>query len=375
MVLLDFQREEEQLEEDIHWAAETGSRVLSDLRKSTRKLKDRIKGLKAELEVLEARRDYLQGIIDGRIRPSAVDLPEEEADGFMTKLRLRVKGVRGIAVEKAKDEIGPLEERIEGIERRIRSADEGTKPLEKKISEADKVFSELAESLRTQRSLLRKASAMYNEIAATTDIFGWYNPYVLARKSFEEAEISRRKLAAKTFSVERLEREIEGLEEKANGLKKELRSVLGEAYDASLMHIVFKDGRSPTGRRFLQNELTVGDVESLDIMNKLSHSKTVARKADRLSSVLWNHRNFILESLLRMGHVCELKLYDLRLLELAQKSREAARRLHSRRIELFHRIISAAESCGRLDQALSDYHMQAVRTADHRSRAKAIAKG
>lgn len=354
-MLLDFNGEEKRLEKELHWATESDSRVGSEMKKALRRQDERKKNLESILHNLQTRREHLLGIIAGSIRPSAVDLPDMEADDFRTRLRLRMKGVRGIAIEKAKEEIVPLEEEIEKTEKAIQRVQDKVKPIEKRKAEGVKAFSELVKSIREQRSTLRHASSTSGEISDMTNLFGWYNPYLLARKGLEEVMIAGHKLDQQIFSLKRREEEIADLDKQIEGMKKELKAPLGEAYDVSLMPIVFKDGRSPRGKRFLKNELTVDDVESLDLPNKISHPKTLKRKADRFSSVLWNHRNFILESLLQIGHLCQLRVYYLRLLAMTRNDEKVVRESLDVKIQILHRIIKAAENCGKLAELISTY--------------------
>ncbi len=354
-MLLDFDAEEKLIDEEMHWASKSESEVASDTKRALRKLDDKRKDLDSQMQDLQQRRDNLIDIIEGRVRPSLVDLPEEEAQDFRTKLRLRVKGVRGIAIERAREDLIPVEEDIEKTEERIERLKAETKPANEKGSKALKALADLGRSIREQRRLLRRARSAVEGISRTTDVFGSYNPYLLTRKTLEEVMISRRKLERKEASVQKRREEIAGVEQRVRDVKEELNSVLGEAYEASLMPLIFKDGRSPRGRRFVQNELTLQDVESLDLSSKIAHHKSMGRRADRFSPVLWEHRNFISQSLRRIARLCELRVYTDRLLKIASNMESAARTSLRAKVETHDQILNSAEGCGEVLDLLSTY--------------------
>ena len=367
--MLDVDGEERRIDEEIRWAAESDSRLDSDLKSALRKLDDDRKGIESELHDLKDRRDYLVQVIKGKIRPGAVDLPEDEAQNIGTKIRLRLKGVRGLAIEKARDELGPLEEKIETAEGKIASIEERADRLRKGQSEAKARLAELMEPLRNQRTLIRQISSITGELSALVSAFGWYNPYTLGRKCLDEVLVTMRSLLRLSFSVQRRSHEICELDRSITDLKAKLKSVLGEAYEGSLIPIVFKDGASPEGKKFLENELTCEDIKSLNLSSKISHPKTARGKADRLRSILWENRSLISESLAQMGHMAELKLHARHLLEASRTNSQVAQKILGSKIELFAQVVGAAEGCLALRGLASSYEEQSREAGLRKERA------
>jgi len=369
---LDFDEEEETIERDIRWATEEESRVISEAKRALRRLDDRRRTLETELEDLQQQNEHLLGIIEGKIKPSAVDLPQEEADDFKTKLRLRIKGVRGIAIEKAKEDLIPLDEKITKLEGRLEGLNAKAKPVEERISETTVALGNLERILREQRSYLRKTRSAHEDVANMTGTFGWYNPYDLERKVLEEISLSRWRLKSKRRSVTLREEEIVSIESSIKDVKDELRSALGEAYELSFIPIVFKSGRSPEGKRFERNEITVRDVDNLDVKGKIAHHKSLGRKADRLSSVVAERTYFILESLHRIGRLCEERVYNLGILERSRTVEKIAQRQLQAKVQMGSRVLAIAENCTLLSGQTEDYLEKKGSVAASRERAQEI---
>jgi hypothetical protein len=369
---LDYAEEEDEIERDLKWATESDSRIQSESKRAIRRLDDRRKALESELKDLNSHSDHLLGIIEGRIKPSAVDLPEEEANDFKTKLRLRVKGVRGIAIEKAKDDLIPLEEKIEKVEGRLDRLNAKASPVEEKMSKTKKAFQDLEKLLREQRTHLRRTRSAHQDVERMTGTFGWYNPYVLSRKALDEVSLSRWRLKNKANSVKKREEEVGSLENQISEIKDDLRSTLGEAYEVSFLPIVFKSGRSPEGKRFDQNELTVHDVDNLDIKGKIAHHKSLGRKADRLSSLVSERTYFIIDALHRMANLCEQRVYKLGIIERSHIIERVAARQLERKIETCHRILTMADSCMTLSTQVGEYMEKRGLAEDGRERAEGI---
>jgi archaellum component FlaC len=369
-LLLDYDEEEDKIEKDLKWANESEGRIQSDSKRALRKLDDRIKALESELQGLQSQSEHLLGIIEGRIKPSAVDLPEEEANDFRTKLRLRVKGVRGIAIEKAKDDLIPLEEKIEKVEGKLDRIKAKTTPVEDKVSKTLRALQNLEKLLREQRSLLRKTRSAHEDVERMTGLFGWYNPYLLSRKALGEVSLSRWRLKNKTKSVKNRREEVESLEDQIAEIKDDLRSTLGEAYEVSFLPIVFKSGKSPEGKRFDRNELTIHDVDNLDIKGKIAHHKSLGRKADRLSSLVAERTYFIIDALHRMARLCEQRVYKLKIIELSLVIERVAERQLERKIQTCHHIIGVADSCNSQAMRVGAYLEKRGMVEDGRKRAE-----
>ncbi|MBU7004089.1 MAG: hypothetical protein HXS50_00885 [Theionarchaea archaeon] len=352
---LDYAEEEDRIERDLKWATESEGRIQSESKRALRRLDERRKAVESELKDLQSKSEHLLGIIDGRIKPSAVDLPEEEANDFRTKLRLRVKGVRGIAIEKAKDDLIPLEERIEKVEDRLDGLNAKASPVEEKMSKTKKALQDLEILLREQRTLLRETRSAHEDVEKMTGIFGWYNPYALSRKALDEVSLSRWRFKNKAKSVMKRGEEVESLENQISEIKDDLRSTLGEAYEVSFLPIVFKSGRSPEGKRFDRDELTIHDVDNLDIKGKIAHHKSLGRKADRLSSLVAERTYFIIDALHRMAHLCEQRVYKLEIVERSRIIERVAARQLERKIEVCNRILNMAESCMTLSTQVGEY--------------------
>lgn len=369
---LDFEKEEETIERDIRWATEEESRVISEAKRALRRLDDRRKTLESELEDLQQKNEHLLGIIEGKIKPSAVDLPQEEADDFKTKLRLRIKGVRGIAIEKAKEDLIPLDEKITKLEGKIERLNAKAKPVEEKMSKTTEALGNFERVLREQRSYLRKTRSAHEDVGRMTGIFGWYNPYLLERKVLEEISLSRWRLESKRRSVNLRKEEIVTLENGIKGIKDELRSSLGEAYELSFIPIVFKSGRSPEGKRFERNEITLRDVDNLDVKGKIAHHKSLGRKADRLSSVVAERTFFILESLHRIGRLCEERVYNIGILERSRTVEKIAKSQLQAKVRMGSQVLAIAENCRLLFGQTDDYLEKKESVAASRERAEEI---
>ncbi len=367
--MLNIREEEEGIEASLQWAIESESRIGSDSKKSLRKLDERKKALTSELEELRSEAQRLEDIIRGRTRPSAVDLPAEEAEDFKTKLRLKIKGVRGVAIEKAKEDLLAVREGIHEVDESMGNLSAEGERIRKKQSEARSALADLMGAIRSQRSLIRKIASTESRISSMTHLFGYYEPYALGRKIFDEIRLTRARLAGYCQSVEKRRLEVLDLERQIEALKDELRSALGEAYEASFIPIVFKDGTSPEGRRFLQNELTLADVESLGLASKIQHPKFVHRKADRLSSAVWDRRLFISEELIRMARLCELKRDATHLLSLSKRHSECAQKILEAKVQLLDTVLAVAESCAELEQLESSYQGLRQESAAKKERA------
>ncbi len=367
--MFDLDGEERSIEGEIRWAAESNSRVDSEAKSALRKLEDGRKELESEVHELKDRSDYLMEVIEGKIRPGAVDLPEDEAQNIGTKIRLRLKGVRGLAIEKARDELGPLEDKIKTTEGKITDIEERAEKLRKRKTEAKARIAELMESLRNQRALIRQISSITCNLSDVVSVFGWYNPYLLGRKCVDEIMVTMQSLFRHTFSMQRRSQEINELDRSIGQLKANLKSVLGEAYEGSLIPIVFKDGASPEGKKFLENELTCEDVKSLNLSSKISHPKTAHGKADRLRSILWEHRDLISESLAQMGHLAGLKLQARHLLEASRGNVQAAQRILDSKTQLFAQVIGAPEGFLQIRGLASAYDEQSREAAGRKERA------
>jgi hypothetical protein len=353
--LLDFEEEEGRVDQEMHWATQSDSEIASEVKRALRRLDDKKKDLDSSIQDQRDRKDHLLAIIEGRIKPAAVDLPEEQAADFKTKLRLRVKGVRGIAIEKAREDLPPVEEKIEGMERKAQGLEAKMEVTEERGAGASRDLTELIEAIKQQRILLRRASSLQREISGTISLFGWRNPYSLAEKCFQEGLIARRRLERQTFSLRMRKEEVADLTSRIQKVKGELKSTLGDAYEGSLIPIVFKEGRSPQGRRFMQDELTLSDVRSLDLVDKISHHKATGRKADRLSSVLLDHRTYISDSLLGIASLCQQRAYAERLARVTAAKERAANALLEEKMEVFHQILAVGESCRELGQLTRSY--------------------
>ena len=133
---LDFEEEGRRTEDELHWAIQQEDTVNRESRRALREIDENRKSISAEMDNLEQQEEQLLGIIEGKIKPSAVDLPQEEAQDFKTKLRLRVKGVRGIAIEKARNDLVPIEERIEALRTRTKGLDSKAEALESATAKA-----------------------------------------------------------------------------------------------------------------------------------------------------------------------------------------------------------------------------------------------
>lgn len=350
----------------MHWASEQESQVSSERKRTLRGLEEERRTLNSELEDLQKQTDHLLAIIEGKVKPSAVDLPEEEAADFRTKLRLRVKGVRGIAIEKARADLIPIEGKIEGIEGKLEGLEERSAATENRSAEALKAVERVGEAIRRQRDALRELRRVSDEISGVTGLLGWQNPYLLFRKSLEEIMIASRKLDGKHASVGKRRQEIREYEDRIAGIKGELESALGEAYEGSFMPLIFKDGRSPMGKRYLQDELTLKEVTSLDIPGKISRHKTMGRRADRLSTALRNHRLLIEDSLIQIARLCELRMYTTKMLGRASKMEKATLAILETKIALHHRIMTWAEECGKV----GDMHVRYLTARNEASDAK-----
>ncbi len=351
----DFEKEGRRIEKELHWAIQQEDRVNHEARKALREIEENRRSVSAEMEDLQQREEQLLGIIEGKIKPSAVDLPQEEAQDFKTKLRLRVKGVRGIAVDKARDDLVPVEERIERLRTRIRGLDSKAKALKDRTSETLGELGELQQAIRRHRGVLRHLRSEYESFSEMVALFGWYNPSELSRKSFQEIRLSTEILRAKRFSVQRRGEEIAQIEKEIDDIKKGLERTLGEAYEAAFIPVVLKEGKSPRGRRYLQNELAIGDINTMDLAGKIKRHKATSRKAERLSSVLLNHIVFVEESMRRIARLCELRLYTIRLRELARAYERAARQSLGAKCDLHRRIISGAGLCSKLKTLEADF--------------------
>lgn len=367
--MIDLECEERSIEEQIRWVTESDSRVDSEAKSALRKLEDQRKDLESELHELKDRSDYLMEVIEGKIRPGAVDLPEDEAQNIGTKIRLRLKGVRGLAIDRARDELGPLEEKIETTEGRIADIGERVEKLRNRQSEAKARLAELTESLRDRRTLIRQTSSITCNLSAVTSVFGWYNPYLLGRKCLDEIMITMQSLFRHKFSAQRRSQEISELDRSIAELKANLKSVLGDAYEGSLIPIVFKDGASPEGKKFLEDELTCEDVKSLNLSSKISHPKTAHGKADRLRSILWDNRSLISESLAQMGHLVELKLKARQLLEASGGHVQATQRILDSKTQLFAQVMGAPEGCLEIQTLCSAYEERSMQAAARKERA------
>jgi hypothetical protein len=354
-LLIDFESEERKLREDIHWATELEDQVTSRARSRVRNLDDQRKDLESHLEELNNQKEHLTDIIEGRVKPRAVDLPETQADDFKTKLRLRIKGVRGIAIERAENDLIPLQEEIDEANRKIDGLESESNRLQEKIGKYRDMLENFADKTKAQRSLLRRAENGSDRIRALVGLFGWFDPSILSRKIFDEGVVATAQLNRKDLTVERLEDKVRDLDDRADEVKENLRDSLGEAYDLSLIPLVFKDGRNPEGERYLRNQITVNDVRSLDLINKISNPKSGDRKADRLSPVLMEHLPLIQEALVETATICELKAEEERLLDQAKGAQEAAGRSLRRKTDLFNEMVDCLDTCGALQSLVSDY--------------------
>jgi len=367
--LIDPDREELRIEEDMRWAGETDSRVSSDAKAALRKLQDARKELESELQKLKDRRDYLVGVVEGKIKPGVIDLPADEAQNIGTKIKLRLKGVRGLAIEKARDELGSLEDKIRSAQAKMSEIDDSTAGLRDRQSEAKARLAELTETLKAQRAIIRQVSMINQNISAMVSTFGWFNPYLLGRKCLDEMLITRGNLLRAKRSIQKRSEEISELDHKITLIKARLKSVLGEAYDGCLIPIVFKGGSSPEGKKFLDNDLTGEDIKSLNLSSKLSHPKTISGRADRLRSILWDRRFLISESLTEIGHLGELKAYARRLLQSARCKARIAQRVLDSKQETFAQVLDVAEGCLALRGLAAAYDEQSREAARRRERA------
>ncbi len=348
---LDFEEEGRRTEDELHWAIQQEDTVNRESRRALREIDENRKSISAEMDDLEQQEEQLLGIIEGKIKPSAVDLPQEEAQDFKTKLRLRVKGVRGIAIEKARNDLVPIEERIEALRTRTKGLDSKAEALESATAEVLEALAGLQQAIKHQRGIIRTLRSETERLSGLVALFGWYDLEKLSRKSFHEIRLSTTILRAKHQSVGKRSEDIAGIEKGIDEAKKDLRSTLGEAYEAAFIPVVLKDGKSPRGRRYLQNELTRGDLTNMDLAGKITRHKATSRKADRLSSVILNNLPIVEESMQRVARLCELRLYTIRLRELAGAYERAARESLERKSEMHRRILSGGAICTNL-QAL-----------------------
>ncbi len=353
--MLDFDAEEQKLQKDIHWATKLEDRLASRAKSRIRNLDDQKEDLESKLNDLKSQRDHMMDIIKGRIRPTAVDLPEKEADDLMTKLRLRIKGVKGIAKEKAEKDIIPVERDIEKAERKIKGLESESERLEERLSEHKQSLSEFARKAKDQRTLLRSISSGYQQIQEMNTIFNWPDPFLILKQVFDESLLFRAQLNRKDTSLKKAENRIDEIESEIVEEKKDLEDSLGEAYERSLMPIVFKNGRSPEGKRFLQNRITIHDVQSLDLISKLTNPKSGDRKADRLSSTLLRNVDLIEGSLLRLAALCQLLMKEKNIRDQAKETRDSVRKSLDRSTDLFNWLIDCAHICQSMQELVLDY--------------------
>jgi len=367
---LDFEEEGRRTEDELHWAIQQEDTVNRESRRALREIDENRKSISAEMDDLEQQEEQLLGIIEGKIKPSAVDLPQEEAQDFKTKLRLRVKGVRGIAIEKARNDLVPIEERIEALRTRTRGLDSKAEALESVTAEALEALAGLQQVIKHQRGIIRTLRSETERLSGLVALFGWYDLEKLSRKSFQEIRLSTTILRAKRQSVGKRGEDIAGIEKGIDEAKKDLRSTLGEAYEAAFIPVVLKDGKSPRGRRYLQNELTRGDLTNMDLAGKITRHKATSRKADRLSSVILNHLLIVEESMQRIARLCELRLYTIRLRELASAYERAALESLESKSEMHRRILSGGAICTNLQALEAELSSSARELQQEKERAK-----
>jgi len=353
--LIDVDRERRRLEQEETSISRQIAQSQSSLRRAIHSLNSEIKAENSALEALEKQEAELVEIIEGRFVPSAVDLPSHEADDIRTKLRLRIKGVKGLAIEKAREDIVGVRQNIDRSKQRIRVLEERKKLLERHLEVLNSHQEALTSLLKKSRALLREVSSILDSIQSTVRVFGWFDPYVLLRKGLQELSLSRSRLSSLALSRKKRMDEISAVEREIERAKEEIRSALGEAYQDAFMPIVFKNGRSPLGERYLRNELTHLDIESLDLESKIRSSKSLGRKADRLSSVLWDRRGFLERMLQAIAHLCELRMYKLQILRHTESLIERVEKVVSSKSETCGMILALPDSIARLNSLSSQY--------------------